>query len=235
MKLLAVGLEVNRVTQSSKPEQKFPSIPNVEIDFDIDEFGLPVRHAYVNIPVHYREAANKRLAAMEASDIIEPAEGSSRWISGMSAVSKGKNDFRLIVNMSGPNKAIQRQLHQMPRVDEMKTKLCGAKFFTKLDLHSAFHHVRISEKSRELTAFMAPNGTYRFKRLVFGVNCAPEIFQRLMEGILKGINNVIVYIDDILIFAPSLEMLRVESGKVISALRKNNPERREMRVRGRDL
>lgn len=181
-----------------------------------------MRHAYISIPIHYRQAANERLAAMEAADIIEPATGSPRWISGMSAVAKGKDDFRLIVNMRGPNRAIQRQVHQMPRVDEMRTKLCGARFFTKLDLHSAFHHVRISERSRELTTFMAPNGAYRFKRLVFGVNCAPEIFQRLMEGILRGIVNVIVYIDDILIFASTLETLRKESKKVIKALENNN-------------
>lgn len=104
----------------------------------------------------------------------------------------------------------------------MKARLVGAKYFTKLDLHSAFHHVVISEKSRDLTTFMAPNGMYRFKRLVFGVNCAPEIFQRIMESILMGIDSVIIYIDDILIFAPTIEQLRTETKKVTAALRENN-------------
>lgn len=98
MKLLAVGLEVNHVGSAQKIERKFPAIPGV------DEFVLPVRHAYVSIPVHYRQAATERLKEMERSDIIEPAPGSPRWISGMSAVPKGKGDFRLIVNMRGPNR-----------------------------------------------------------------------------------------------------------------------------------
>lgn len=220
MKLLGIGLQVNRVEESGS--KKFPSIPGVEINFDIDETIKPLRHAYVSIPAHYRQAANERLRMMEETDIIERVKGSPRWISGLSAVPKGKSDFRLIVNMRGPNKAIQRQFHQMPRIDEMKTKLNGAKIFTKLDLSSAFHHVMISEKSRELTTFMAPNGMFRFKRLVFGVNCAPEIFQRLMEAILEGISNVIIYIDDILIFASDLAQLKETTEKVMTALRANN-------------
>lgn len=195
MKLLAVGLDVNMIAEIQ--EKEFPSIPDIEISFDVDEFVLPVRHAYVNIPIHFREAADERLKAMERAGIIEQAVGAPRWISGMSAVPKGKSDFRLIVNMRGPNKAIQRQYHQMPRVDEMMTKLSGSKLFTKLDLHSAFHHVKISEKSR-------------------------EIFQRIMEKILQGIDNVIVYIDDILIFASNKEDLRRITEEVLMALKRNN-------------
>lgn len=222
MRLLALGLEVNLLTDKGARHQKFPSIPGLEIHFEVDEFVLPSRHAYVNIPIHYQQAANERLKIMELTDIIEPAEGAPRWISGMSAVPKGRNDFRLIVNMRGPNRAIQRQFHQMPRVDEMKAKLIGARYFTKLDLHSAFHHVMISKESRELTTFMAPNGMFRFKRLVFGVNCAPEIFQRIMENILKDVENVIIYIDDILIFAPTMDHLKKETEKVLAALKENN-------------
>lgn len=219
MRLLAIGLEVHELEVVG---EEFPTIPNVEVNFDVDESVLPVRHAYVSIPAHYRQAANERLRAMELAGIIEPVKEAPRWISGMSAVPKGKGDFRLIVNMRGPNKAIQRQYHQMPRIEEMKTKLVNSRFFTKLDLKSAFHHVAITEKSRELTTFMAPNGMFRFKRLVFGVNCAPEIFQRIMEGILSGIGNVIVYIDDILIFASTLEQLRNVTKQVMSALELNN-------------
>lgn len=222
MKLLAVGLEVNQISSANSTVPEFPSIPGVEVNFDVDEFVLPMRHAYVNIPIHFREAADERLRNMQQLGIIEPASGSPRWISGMSAVPKGKADFRLIVNMRGPNKAIRRQFHQMPRVDEMRSKLNGSRYFTKLDLHSAFHHVKISERSRELTTFMAPKGMFQFKRLVFGVNCAPEIFQRIMERVLQGIGNIIVYIDDILVFAPTKEELRIITGKVLSALKINN-------------
>lgn len=221
MKLLAVGLEVNEVSAAG-PVAEFPAIPNLEVNFDIDETVTPTRHAYVSIPAHYRQLANERLAVMTQQGIIERVKTAPKWISGLSAVPKGKNNFRLVVNMRGPNRAIRRQFHAMPRVDEMKTKLVGAKLFTKLDITSAFHHVMLTERSRELTTFMGPDGMYRFKRLVFGVNCAPEIFQRIMEDILGGIKNTIVYIDDVLIYAETAEQLRRATAQVLTALKENN-------------
>lgn len=221
MKLLAVGLQVNQLQVIVLEVKEFPSVPGVEVDFEIDESIPPVRHVYVSIPAHYGKLALERLHAMEAAGVIERVKHAPRWISGLSAVPKGKSNFRLVVNMRGPNRAIMRQFHAMPRVEEIKVKLSGAEVFTKLDLTSAFHHVRLSHRSRELTTFMGPDGMYRFTRLVFGVNCAPEIFQRVMEDVLNGISNVVVYIDDILIFAADEETLERTTNQVLAALREN--------------
>lgn len=222
MKLLAVGLEVNQVAIAHETSSTFPYVPGVIIEFDVDVSVAPVRNAYVSIPAHYQQLAKERLAAMESCGIIERVKTAPRWISGLSAVPKGKNNFRLVVNMRGPNKAIRRQFHAMPRVEEIKLKLNNSKLFTKLDLTSAFHHVLLSQNSRELTTFMGPDGMYRFTRLVFGVNCAPEIFQRVMEDVLYGIRSVIVYIDDILIFGKDEFSLAKVTEQVMIALNKNN-------------
>lgn len=69
--------------------------------------------------------------------------------------------------------------------------------FSKLDLTNAFYHLELHEDSRDLTTFLSESGMFRFTRLMFGVNCAPEIFQREMSRILEGIGNLIVYIDDV--------------------------------------
>lgn len=217
-----IGLEVNAITASVAKISEFPYIPDLEIDFDVDPTVPPTRHAYVSIPVHHRTLARERLSVMEANGIIEKVKTAPRWISGLSAVPKGKNNFRLVVNMRGPNKAIRRQFHNLPRVEEIKVTCAGAKLFTKLDISSAYHHVKLSERSRELTTFMGPDGMYRFTRLVFGVNCAPEIFQRIMENILTGIPKVVVYLDDILIFAENIDELNEITEKVLSALKRNN-------------
>lgn len=159
---------------------------------------------------------------MEARGIIEKVTSAPNWISGMSAVSKGKNDFRLVVNMRAPNRAINREYFRLPIIEEMKVKLHGAKYFSKLDLSNAFYHLALSDESRDLTTFLTEEGMYRFTRLMFGVNCAPEVFQREMMRILKDVGNIIVYIDDILIFAETLEDLRKTVSKVLLILKENN-------------
>lgn len=140
----------------------------------------------------------------------------------MSAVAKAKGDFRLVVHMRAANRAIKREYYRMPSLDEMRIKLHGAKFFSKLDLSNAFYHLELHEESRDLTTFLTESGMFRFTRLMFGVNCAPEIFQREMSRMLEGAKNTIVYIDDILMFADTLDQIHTIVSKVLRILRENN-------------
>jgi hypothetical protein len=103
---------------------------------------------------------------MEARGIIERVTKAPEWISGMSAVAKGKDDFRLVVNMLGPNKAIDREYYRLPLLEEMKVKLHGACFFSKLDLSNAYYHLELNNESRDLTTFLTETGMFRFTRLM---------------------------------------------------------------------
>ncbi|XP_058827484.1 uncharacterized protein LOC131687423 [Topomyia yanbarensis] len=174
LKLLQVGKSVN--TFETLDEDLFPKMPGVKVKFSVDNSVAPTKNAYYNVPAAFREAARLRLHDMEKRGIIEKVTSAPSWISGMSAVAKGKSDFRLVVNMRAPNKAINREYFRLPLIEEMRVKLHGSKYFSKLDLSSAFYHLELAEESRELTTFLAENGMYRFTRLMFGVNCAPEIF-----------------------------------------------------------
>lgn len=221
LKLLQIGSTVNSC-ETLINEAEFPKMPGVNVKFSVNKTIPPVKNAYYNVPAAYRKAARQRLNDMESRGIIEKVISAPNWISGMSAVPKGKSDFRLVVNMRAPNRAINREYFRLPLLEEMKVKLYGAHYFSKLDLRNAFHHLELSKESRDLTTFLTEDGMYRFTRLMFGVNCAPEIFQREMMRILKDIDNVIVYIDDILIFAKTLEELRQTVTKVLNILKENN-------------
>ncbi|XP_053698950.1 uncharacterized protein K02A2.6-like [Sabethes cyaneus] len=221
LKLLKVGVTVNNC-ETSKRLPKFPKVPGVRVKFCVDRSVPPTKNAYYNVPAAFRQSARARLAEMEKQGIIERVTTAPDWISGMSAVPKGKGDFRLVVNMRAPNRAIKREYYRLPLLDEMRVKLHGAKYFSKLDLTNAFYHLELHESSRDLTTFMSENGMFRFTRLMFGVNCAPEIFQREMTKILEGVENIITYIDDILIFGDTLEQLRKTTSQVLRILRQNN-------------
>lgn len=221
LKILQVGASVN-TCEGAEDSKIFPKVPGVLIKFSVDKSVTPVKNAYFNVPAAYRDSARARLQDMEDRGIIERVTKAPNWISGMSAVPKGKDDFRLVVNMRAANQAIKREYFRLPLVEDMKIKLYGAKFFSKLDLTNAFYHLELHTDSRDLTTFLSENGMYRFTRLMFGVNCAPEIFQREMCRILEGLEYTIVFIDDVLIFADNLDELRERVANVLTILRANN-------------
>ncbi|XP_062541995.1 uncharacterized protein K02A2.6-like [Armigeres subalbatus] len=221
MSLLHVGIDINNCGDKMD-KQEFPKVPGIRIKFSVDKKVSPVKNAYYNVPAAFRDGARNRVLDMENRGIIERVTKAPNWISGMSAVAKGKDDFRLVVNMRGPNKAINREYYRLPLLEEMKVKLHGARYFSKLDLSNAYYHLELCEESRDLTTFLTEMGMFRFTRLMFGVNCAPEIFQREMVRILEGVENLIVYIDDILMFAATIEELHTTVAQVLRILRAHN-------------
>jgi RNase H-like domain found in reverse transcriptase/Reverse transcriptase (RNA-dependent DNA polymerase)/Integrase zinc binding domain/Integrase core domain len=226
MKILQVGMEVNSVAMEEDSPDEFPSMPGVMIDFDIIEGIRGVHRPYINIPAHFHDSAIKRIDEMIRQKIIEMVPVPGEWMSGLLAVPKGKGDMRLVVNMSAPNKAIRRCVHPMPKFEEMQLKLHGKKFFAKLDLSSAFFHMKLTPRSSAMTQFKAPSTsgtkTFQFLRMVFGVNCAPEIFQREMERILEGIPGIVIYIDDVLVAGETMEEYEATLKLVLARLHDNN-------------
>jgi hypothetical protein len=165
--VLFLGSEINACegeiepAKTSDDPEVFRWVPDELVHFEVDPLVAPTRNAYYSIPAAFRGRARDRLALMEKQGIIEPVKKPPKWIWGMSLVPKGKSDFRLVVNMRAVNKAIRRAYHRLPTIEEMKVSLVGAKYFTRLDLKSAFHHLMLDEDSRELMTFQTEAGMRR--------------------------------------------------------------------------
>lgn len=242
LKLLKVGVEVkslcstitslkndnipNIQTKSpnddSKKSKIFPKIPNFQLKFKVNPDIQPVRIPRVRIPAPLKEAVQKRLDEMQEAGIIEDAPYDTEWINPLEVVIKGKDDFRLVLDMRRPNEAIQRAHHPLPEVQLVLESVHGARFFTKLDLTSAFFHIELHKDSRNITSFMSPKGLKRYTRMVFGVNTAPEVFQREMENIFRDCEGTIIFIDDILVSAETLLDLAARVDKVKQRIIRNN-------------
>ena len=103
--------------------------------------------------------------------------------------------------------------YPLPKVDELFTTLAGDTLFTKLDMSL------LDDQSKELLTINIYNGLFAYNKLPFGVAFAPGIFQCTMESLLKGIPNVLVYLDDILVTGETQEQDIKNLHEVLSRFR----------------
>ncbi|XP_058125134.1 uncharacterized protein K02A2.6-like [Anopheles ziemanni] len=209
-------------------DNEFPKLPLGGVRFKLDKTIIPRQIIRYNVPKAFEDAINKRLAEMEQKGIIERAdkEGDTiTFVSPMVLVPKGTKDFRIVIDYREVNKAIIREPYPMPSLEKIWTDIPhsnGCLIFTKLDLKDAYFHVELHEDVRHITTFMTANGLMRFRRLPFGLSCAPELFQRIMERILIHCKGIIVYLDDVLLFAPCKQELQKNVSEVKTLLRRHN-------------
>ena len=155
-------------------------------------------------------------------DIVELVNGPSPWISPVVIVFKWNGEMRLCIEMRRANKAVLREKYPLPTFDSFMTKLGGANIFSRLYLRSAYHQLELHESSRGITTFITHNGLFRYKKLMFCVNSAPEHFQKTLEEILANCENWLNYIDDVIVFGSSEEEYGKAIKKVLQVFKENN-------------
>lgn len=167
---------------------------------------------------------NEKIDELEKADIIEKVEKPKRWVSALVPLLKSNENVRLCVDMRRPNIAIirLRENHPLPTMEQLLPRFRKAIFFSKLDIKNAFHQIEISEDSREITTFISSKGLYRYKRFMFGISCAPEYLQKILETILIPCERVVNFINDIVVFGSTEVEHDNRLHKVIETLRQND-------------
>ena len=110
----------------------------------------------------------------------------------------------------------------MPNIEEIIQQINGSSIFSRFDLSQSFHQIELDEQSRFITTFVCHKGLYWYKRLMFGINSAPEIHQRIIQQILQHIPNGRNNVDDIIIFAKNQEEHDKTLRLVLQRLREKN-------------
>lgn len=215
-------LVMNKTILQLEAGETFPSIPMEPIQLEIDTNVQPRVCVYNSIPAALESFVDEHWDELERQGIIEPLQGAPRWLSRVDVVPKKDGTYRVIIDMRPANKAIRRRYYQMPNPDHTTTRVRFAKRFSKYDFTSAYFHVLLHPASRYITAFMTSKGPRQFTRLPFGINCAPEIFQQVMDHLFGGLPGVIVYLDDLLVFAPDQETLKERCEMVMEVIKENN-------------
>ena len=160
---------------------KIEKLKDTKIKLHINDKIPPVAQAKRRIPFVLMEKAQKEIEHLEQQDIIaDITSQATPCLSQLVIVPKSDGGVRLCIDMRNFNTATERTRFPTPTVDDLIFKQKGAKYFTKLDLNSAFHQLELHEDSRYITAFQTEDRIKRFKRLIFALNIASEQLQHYL-------------------------------------------------------
>ena len=104
-----------------------------------------------------------------------------------------------------------REHYPLPTIEEVCTRMTGAKVFSVLDARNGFWQVKLDKESSFLTTFNTPCGRYRWLKMPFGIKSAPEVWQRKMHEIVEGLKGVEVIADDFLIYGCGPDLMSADS------------------------
>ncbi|XP_070662462.1 uncharacterized protein [Malus domestica] len=184
-----------------------PGLPHTrEIEFTIDL--LPGTNP-ISLAPYQMASAELRELKIQLQELvnkgyIQPTK--SPWGAPVLFVRKNDGSMRLCVDYRQLNQVTVKNHYPLPRIDDLFDQLKGAQVFSKIDLRSSYHQLRIREDDVPKTAFRTRYGHYEFRVMPFGLTNAPAKFMDLMNKVFRPYLDrfVIVFIDDILIYSKSV-------------------------------
>ena len=178
-------------------------IRGIEADIELDDDAKPRFFRSRPVPFPLRDKVNQELDKQLEEGELYPVQKSD-WAAPLVIVKKPGGNVRICADFKVTiNRYVKQQSYPLPTTDEVFSCLSKGESYTKLDLANAYKQLRVSEKSQELLTINTPRGLLRHRRLPFGLNISPNIWQRSMDHILQGLKGVVCYLDDILVTGSS--------------------------------
>ncbi|GJZ47106.1 reverse transcriptase domain-containing protein [Tanacetum coccineum] len=211
--------------------QEFPEVfpedlpgipPTRQVEFRIDLVPgatLVARAPYRLAPSEMKELA-EQLQELTDKGFIRPS--SSPWGAPVLFVKKKDGSFRMCIDYRELNKLTVKNRYPLPRIDDLFDQLQGSSIYSKIDLRSGYHQLRVREEDIPKTAFRTRYGHYEFQVMSFGLTNAPAVFMDLMNRVCKPYLDkfVIVFIDDILIYSKSKKEHEEHLRQILKLLKK---------------
>nr|GFC30383.1 putative reverse transcriptase domain-containing protein [Tanacetum cinerariifolium] len=166
--------------------EDLPRLPlprQVEFEIELVAGAAPVARApYRLAPSKMKELA-KQLQEISDKGFIRPS--SSPWGAPVLFVKKKDGSFRMCINYRELNKLTIKNHYPLPRIDNLFDQLQGSSVYSKIDLRSGYHQLRVWEKDILITAFRTRYGHYEFQVMPFGLTNAPAVLMDLMNRALR--------------------------------------------------
>ncbi|GKC78823.1 putative reverse transcriptase domain-containing protein [Tanacetum coccineum] len=167
--------------------------------------ATPVAKSPYRLAPSELEELSGQLKELQDKGFIRPS--SSPWGAPVLFVKKKDGSFRMCIDYRELNKLTVKNRYPLPRIDDLFDQLQGSQFFSKIDLRSGYHQLRVHEDDIPKTAFRTRYGHFEFTVMPFGLTNAPAVFMDLMNRVCRPYLDkfVIVFIDDILIYSKTQE------------------------------
>ncbi len=189
------------------PEELHELPPDQEIEFVIEQLRgtTPISKRPYRMPINELEELKKQIAELEEKDFIRPS--SSPWGALVLFVKKKDRSLRMCVYYRTLNEVTIKNKYPLPRINDLFDQLKGASVFSKIDLRSGYHQLKIRQEDIPKIAFVTRYGLYEFTVIAFELTNAPAYFMNLMNNIFMEYLDqfVVVFIDDILIYTKDEE------------------------------
>ncbi|GJS14295.1 putative reverse transcriptase domain-containing protein [Tanacetum coccineum] len=178
-----------------------PPTRQVEFQIDLIPGAAPVARAPYRLAPSEMKELSDQLQELSDKGFIRPS--SSPWGAPVLFVKKKDGSFRMCIDYRELNKLTVKNRYPLPRIDDLFDQLQGSNVYSKIDLRSGYHQLRVREEDIPKTAFRTRYGHYEFQVMPFGLTNAPAVFMDLMNRVCKPFLDkfVIVFIDDILIYS----------------------------------
>ena len=216
------SLEVIKDFKDVFPED-LPGIPperEVEFTIDLVPETKPISKAPYRMAPNELKELKEQLQELLDKGLIRPSV--SPWGAPVLFVKKKDGSMRLCIDYRELNKVTVRNQYPLPRIDDLFDQLRGARYFSKIDLRSGYHQLRVKNEDVAKTAFRTRYGHYEFVVMPFGLTNAPAAFMELMNRIFQEYLDkcVIVFIDDILVYSKTEEEHKEHLRVVLEVLRR---------------
>ncbi|GJU70094.1 putative reverse transcriptase domain-containing protein [Tanacetum coccineum] len=184
--------------------EDLPGLPParpVEFQIDLIPGAAPVARAPYRLAPSEMKELSEQLQELSDKGFIRPS--SSPWGAPVLFVKKKDGSFRMCIDYRELNKLTVKNRYPLPRINDLFDQLQGSSIYSKIDLRSGYHQLRVREEDIPKATFQTRYGHYEFQVMPFGLTNAPAVFMDLMNRVYKPYLDkfVIVFIDDILIYS----------------------------------
>ncbi|GJU10213.1 putative reverse transcriptase domain-containing protein [Tanacetum coccineum] len=215
-------ISVVREFEDVFPEDLSGLPPQRQVEFHIDLVprAMPIMKSPYRLAPSEMQELSGQLQELQDKGFIRPSH--SPWGAPVLFVKKKDGSLRMCIDYRELNKLTIKNRYPLPRIDDLFDQLQGSRYFSKIDLRSGYHQLRVHEDDIPKTAFRTRYGHFEFTVMPFGLTNAPAVFMDLMNRVCKPYLDkfVIVFIDDILIYSKTKEDHEVHLGLVLELLRK---------------